>query len=73
MEYYKDKHKYDDIIDIDYHPSSNRPHMSIHDRAAQFNPFAALTGHDAAIEETAKDNLTRTLLNEENDKFEEGP
>jgi hypothetical protein len=48
--------------------------MSIHDRAAQFSPFSALTGHDEAIEETARltdkrlelDETTKTILN---DKF----
>ena len=39
--------KYDDIINLPHHVSATRPHMSQHDRAAQFSPFAALTGHDA--------------------------
>ena len=42
---------YDDIIQLTHHVSSVHPHMSIHDRAAQFAPFAALTGHGAAIAE----------------------
>ena len=46
--------KYRDIIDLP-HPVSNRhPHMPVSDRAAQFAPFAALTGYDAAIRETAR-------------------
>ncbi len=45
---------YDDIINLPHHVSATRPHMSQHDRAAQFSPFAALTGHDAAIRETAR-------------------
>ena len=45
---------YDDIIQLTHHVSSVHPHMSIHDRAAQFAPFAALTGHGAAIAETAR-------------------
>ena len=45
---------YDDIIQLPHHVSSVHPHMSIHDRAAQFAPFAALTGHGAAIAETAR-------------------
>lgn len=53
-EYYKDAHRYDDIIQLPHHQSTKRAHMSLHDRAAQFAPFAALTGHDAAIEETAR-------------------
>ena len=46
--------KYDDIIDLPHHVSKVHPQMSIWDRSAQFAPFAALTGHDAAIKETAR-------------------
>ena len=46
--------KYKDMLDIEYVKSSKRPHMSMYDRAAQFSPFAALTGHDEAIKETAR-------------------
>lgn len=46
--------QYDDIINLPHHVSSTRPHMAVADRAAQFAPFAALTGHDAAIKETAR-------------------
>ena len=53
-EYYKDTHKYDDIIDMPHHQSKERPHMSLHDRAAQFAPFAAITGYEDAIKETAR-------------------
>jgi hypothetical protein len=45
---------YDDIIDLPHHQSAKHPHMSMADRAAQFSSFAALTGHDAAIRETAR-------------------
>lgn len=45
---------YDDIIDLPHHVSTRHPRMSPLDRAAQFSPFAALTGHDAAIRETAR-------------------
>ena len=45
---------YDDIIHLSHPTSKNRPRMSIHDRAAQFSPFAALSGHAAAIAETAR-------------------
>lgn len=48
------ENNYDDIIQLPHHVSSVHPHMSIHDRAAQFAPFAALTGHGAAIAETAR-------------------
>lgn len=46
--------KYDDIIGMPHHVSKKHPHMSNYDRAAQFSPFAALTGHDAAVNETAR-------------------
>lgn len=45
---------YDDMIHLPHHISTTRPHMPIADRAAQFSPFAALTGHSAAIRETAR-------------------
>lgn len=53
-EYYKDPHRYDDILLLPHPKSKNRPHMSLQDRAAQFAPFAALSGYEEAIEETAK-------------------
>ena len=46
--------KYDDILNLPHHQSTKHPQMSIYNRAAQFAPFAALTGHDAAIYETAR-------------------
>ncbi len=46
--------EYDDIINLPHHRSVKRTHMSIYQRAAQFAPFAALTGYDAAIDETAR-------------------
>ena len=45
---------YEDIINLPHHVSATRPQMSMMDRAAQFSPFAALTGYDAAIKETAR-------------------
>ena len=63
-EYYKDTHKYDDIIDMPHHQSKERPHMSLHDRAAQFAPFAALTGHEDAIKETARLTDEEIILDE---------
>lgn len=45
---------YDDIINLPHHVSDHHPHMDLLDRAAQFSPFAALTGHGAAVEETAR-------------------
>ena len=46
--------KYDDIIELPHPVSKKHPQMSIHDRAAQFSAFAALTGHKAAIQETER-------------------
>lgn len=48
------KTPYDDIIDLPHHVSRRHPQMSLYNRAAQFAPFAALSGHDDAIEETAR-------------------
>lgn len=48
---------YDDIINLPYHGQPDA--MSLANRAAQFAPFAALTGHDAAIAETARTTSTR--------------
>ncbi len=53
-EYYKDTHKYEDMLMMPHHQSAKRPHMSLQDRAAQFSPFAALTGYEDAISETAR-------------------
>lgn len=47
-------HNYDDIIRLPHHVSRNHPPMPLMNRAAQFSPFAALTGHGAVIEETAR-------------------
>ena len=49
-----DPHRYDDMLDLPHHVSSTHPHMSLSDRAAQFSPFAALTGFGAAIQETGR-------------------
>ena len=46
--------KYSKIIDLPHHSSPARPRMPIRDRAAQFAPFAALTGYDSMVEETAR-------------------
>ncbi len=64
--------KYDDILNLPHHVSENRRHMSMIDRAAQFSPFAALTGHNEAIDEVARftenapflDENTKDILNE---------
>lgn len=46
--------KYDDIINLPHPASASHPRMPLSDRAAQFAPFAALTGHNAAIRNTAE-------------------
>ncbi len=56
--------KYDDIINMPHHRSDTHPHMSMHDRAAQFAPFAALTGHSALIRETARLTSKRVFLDD---------
>ena len=54
--------KYDDIIDLPHFVSKKYPQMSMRDRAAQFSPFAALTGYDAEIKETARLTDKRNLM-----------
>ena len=66
--------KYDDIIHLPHHVSSKRPQMPTSDRAAQFSPFAALTGYDDAIQETGrlteqKIELDEEALQELNERF----
>lgn len=56
--------EYDDIINLPHHVSSTRPHMSMLERAAQFSPFAALTGYGAAIKETERLTDERIELDE---------
>lgn len=46
---------YDDIIHLPHHVSARHPQMSMHRRAAQFAPFAALDGYKEALEQTAQD------------------
>ena len=46
--------KYDDIIKLPHHQLKTRPHMSVSERAAQFAPFAALTGYGDAIREAER-------------------
>lgn len=55
---------YDDIIDLPHHVSAKHPHMPISDRAAQFSPFAALTGYSSSIRETARLTDERIELDE---------
>ena len=56
---------YDDIINLPHHVSQKHPQMSMYQRAAQFAPFAALTGHSEAIEDTKIKNIKSFLTKEE--------
>lgn len=68
----KNTTKYDDILYLPHPVSKNHPQMPLADRAAQFSPFAALTGHETAIKETARltderielDDNRKSILNE---------
>ena len=62
---------YDDIINLPHHVSVSHPHMPNTERAAQFSPFAALTGFEGAIEETARltDDL-RDISDSEREKLD---
>lgn len=57
--------KYDDIIDLPHHVSSTYSRMSMSDRAAQFQPFRALTGYEDAVQETARLTDEKIELTEE--------
>lgn len=54
---------YDDIINLPHHISKKHPRLSIEQRAAQFAPFAALTGYEEQIKETER------IINEEEVSF----
>ena len=60
----EESHKYDDMIHLPHHVSKTRPQMPLLDRAAQFSAFAALTGHEEAIKETARLTDDRIELDE---------
>lgn len=60
--------KYEDIINLPHPTSKRHPRMSLYDRAAQFSPFAALTGHEEAVKETAR--LTDQKLELSDDTIE---
>ena len=52
---------YSDMIDLPHHVSDKHPHMSLYDRAAQFAPFAALTGHEDMIDRASEENALKLL------------
>lgn len=55
---------YADIIDLPHHQAESRSHMSLHDRAAQFAPFATLAGFDSMVREEARITDTEVSLSE---------
>lgn len=56
---------YDDIIGLEHHVSATRPRMTMDERAAQFAPFAALTGFEEAI-----DNVAHTTVQQQDEECE---
>ena len=56
---------YNDIINLPHHQSKTHPHMPLHDRAAQFAPFAALAGYDDMVRETGRLTEAETDLSED--------
>lgn len=65
MEQTEKKFPYADILYMPHHESTKRAHMTREDRAAQFAPFAALTGHQSALQETARLTSTEIILAED--------
>ena len=58
---------YDDIINLPHYEPKHHPRMSMESRAAQFAPFAALTGYDTAIKDTAQQNEDSYEVKNNND------
>lgn len=56
---------YEDMLEMKYPYVSKHSRMSLYNRAAQFSPFAALTGYEEAIEETGRLTDTKIILSEE--------
>ena len=61
----KYEHNYDDIINLPHHVSKKHPPMSLYARSAQFAPFAALTGYEDAVKETARETTERIDIDDE--------
>lgn len=68
----EETHKYDDIIRLTRPESPSRPRMSAVERGAQFSPFAALTGYEEAVRETARLTETKTELTEDEKSILDG-
>ena len=62
---------YSDIINMPHHISKTHSQMSMLNRAAQFSPFAALTGYEAAIKDTEEENVMMRLNEEHGEVFTE--
>lgn len=60
-----DKHRYDDMLDIDRPVSKNHRHMPTSNRAAQFIPYDALVGFKDSIHETERTTMNRIELSED--------
>lgn len=58
-------HVYDDIINMKHHVSKKHPPMSLYARSAQFAPFAALTGYEDAVKETARETSEKIEIDDE--------
>lgn len=61
----KDPRRYDDMLHLPHHRSESHPPMTMDNRAAQFSPFAALTGYEAAVKETARQTQRKILLSDD--------
>ena len=59
------KFPYEDLLPLPHHVSATRPRMSMADRAAQFSPFAALTGYDGVLQEAARQTEEKIDLSED--------
>ena len=59
------KNPYEDIINLPHHTSKTHPPMALSMRAAQFSPFAALTGYGEAIKESGRETERRIILDED--------
>ena len=60
----RENFRYEDILYLPHHTSKTKPRMSVSDRAAQFSPFAALTGYEDAVKETARLTAEKIELDE---------
>jgi hypothetical protein len=59
---------YEDIIHLPHHVSKRHPQMSMWNRAAQFAPFAAMSGYDEAIKKSDKENIELYEAKEEEER-----